>query len=148
MRKTAVFQTKVSDNYSATIERGQLEEVLSVREFVGRSFAMAVDRVRGVIRIQSADLLASGFSKTQATKTFDTIEWVPSSDWIVRWFECEIGRPSNDFEPSPEGLLAAYVTDPPEGFPRYEPSRRRPEEEHIFIPEVWHHTTIKISENA
>jgi hypothetical protein len=49
MRKTALFQTKVSNNYSATIERSQLDEVLSVREFVGRSFAMAVDRLRGVI---------------------------------------------------------------------------------------------------
>lgn len=149
LRKTALFQTKLSKNYSATAERHQLSEALSLPEFAGRSFTMAIDRHRAVIRIQSVDVLAAAFpNRQQATMTFDTTEWVPSTEWFTRWLECDIGRPSTSFEQtSIERLLASHAVELPDGFPRYEPIES-PLGDNVFIPEVWHHATIKISENA
>jgi hypothetical protein len=149
LRKTVLFQTKLADNYSVTVEHTQLDEALSLPEFAGRVFTMALDRRRAVVRIQSMELLAAAFpNPQQATMSFDTTEWMPSSDWIVRWFECQVGRPSTSFETSPiESLLASRVADAPDRFPRYEhPDRSFGE--NVFIPEVWHHATIKIRENG
>src|SRR3984893_11795306 len=102
LRKTAIFQTKSAENYSANVNRSQLEEALAIPEFTGRAFAMSLDRHRAVIRIQSMDLLLKAFSKPkQVSKTFDITEWVPSTDWIVRWFECDFGHPSADDDDSP-----------------------------------------------
>lgn len=149
LRKTALFQTKLADNYSSTVDRRQLEEALSLPEFAGRAFTMALDRLREVIRIQSVDVLAAAFpNRQQASMTFDTTEWTPSTEWLTRWLECDIGRPSTSFEPVPlERILASRAVDLPDGFPRYDPVDR-PIGENVFIPEVWHHATIKISDNA
>jgi hypothetical protein len=149
LRKTALFQTKLADNYSTTVERHQLDELLSVPEFAGRAFTMAVDRTRAVIRIQSADLLAAAFANPkQASMVCDTTEWIPSTDWIIRWFECALGRPSTSFEQLPvERILASRAVDIPEGFPRYE-GIDLPLSDNVFIPEIWHHATIKISDSA
>jgi hypothetical protein len=149
LRKTVLFQTKLADNYSANITRAQLEEALAIPEFRGRAFAMSLDRQRAVIRIQSMDLLLKAFSKPkQVTKTFDTTEWVPSTDWIVRWFECDFGRPSPDGDDSPiERILASRIIEPTETFPRYETLHGQIAD-NVFIPEVWHHATIKIGETG
>jgi hypothetical protein len=121
LRKTALFQTKVGDNHSATIERHQLDAVLAVPEFARRGFTMALDRPRRSIRIQSVDVLSADFAASkQKTRKFDTTEWLASSDWIVRWFECDVGRPSSALEgPSIEALLSRHIADAPGEFPGY-----------------------------
>lgn len=146
LRKTAIFQTKLGDNYTATVEHSQLREALSAPEFAGRAFTMALDRPRGSMRVQSVDVLAAAFlNSTHATKSFDTTEWLPSTDWIVKWFDCEVGRPSSPLEASSiEGLLSSYIDQSSDGFPRFPRPEQRRDNDHLFIPEVWHHTSLTV----
>lgn len=147
-RKTALFQTKLATNYFATVESHQLQEALSVSEFVGRCFTMAVDRTRCVIRIESFDVLASSFNTGQATKTFDTTQWHPSTVWMSNWFECQHGLPSSSIGgPQIESLLSAYLVERPVYFPEFgvatNVNRDLP-----FVPKSWHYAKITIGENA
>jgi hypothetical protein len=137
LRKTALFQTKLAKNYSATVVRRQLDEVLTVPENVGRAFIMAVDRDRSVIRVQSAEALASEFKgRQQARKKFDTGNWIPSTDFFTRWLECGIGLPSTTFEPRAiEPLLSSRIADGRIEFPRYESATNFRMSEGAFIPE-------------
>jgi hypothetical protein len=145
-RKTAIFQTKVGDNHSATVERQQLEDALSVPEFVGRAFTIALDRERASLRIQSVDVLSAAFSACKGTKRFDTTEWFASSNWMTRWLECDIGRPSSITEADTiEGLLFQHISEAPDGFPRYE---RSGDPGVAFVPDLWLHATITIDQNA
>ncbi len=147
-RKTALFQTKLATDYFATVESHQLKQALSVPEFVGRCFTMAVDRTRFVIRIESVDVLASSFSAGQAEKKFDTTQWHPSTVWMSNWFECQHGLPSCTIGgPQIESLLSAYVADRPDYFPDFEVgdnvNRDLP-----FVPPSWHYVKIAIGEKA
>jgi hypothetical protein len=109
-RKTALFQTKLATNYSATVESNQLQQALAVPEFVGRCFTMAADRTRLVIRIESVDKLASSFSAGQASKTFDATLWHPSTMWMVDWLKCQHGTQSNAIDgPQIQSLLSAHI---------------------------------------
>ena len=154
LRKTALFQTKLADNYSVVVDREQLDAVLSTPEFSGRAFTMAVDRNRSVLRIESAEILASQFpNRQQATMTFDTTDWIPSTEFFIRWLECSIGRPSSSFEDMPiEQILASHAIELPDGFPRYERERVAHEsyrpEEIAFVPDIWQHFSIKINDNV
>jgi len=149
LRKTALFQTKIGDNHLATVDRSQLDAVLAVPEFAGRGFTMALDRLRRSIRIQSVDALSSAFiAPNQKTKRFDTTAWLASSDWIVKWFECDIGRASSALDGPPiEALLSRYILEAPGEFPRYEsdvPFEREP----TLVPAYWMHLSMTIAEGA
>ncbi|NBO93974.1 MAG: hypothetical protein EBV06_16960 [Planctomycetia bacterium] len=149
MRKTALFQTKLATNYSATVESHQLQQALSVPEFLGRCFTMAVDRTRFVIRIESVDVLASSFNVGQATKTFDTTTWYPSTDWMFNWFECQQGLPSNAIGgPQIETLLAAFIAERPDYFPEFGVATADVNRDVPYIPTSWHYVKITIGEKA
>lgn len=148
LRKTALFQTKLATNYSATVESHQLQQALGIPEFVGRCFTMAVDRARFVLRIESVDDLASSFTSGQATKTFDTTQWHPSTEWMLKWFECHHGSLSSTIDgPQIESLLSAYIAERPNYFPEFDVAVNA-NREIPFIPRFWHYAKITIGENA
>ena len=147
-RKTALFQTKLVTNYSATVQSHQLEQALSVPEFVGRCFTMAVDRTHFVIRIESVDVLASSFHAGQATKTFDTTQWPLSTVWMSNWLECQQGLPSSSIgNPQIESLLSAYYVRRPDFFPDFGVATNE-NRDLPFVPQSWHYTKIIIGENT
>lgn len=151
LRKTALIQSKLGNSLSTQIEHLQIKEALATPELKGRCFVMSVDRVRENIRLQSMDTLAAEFtSPSKASQQFDTGEWMASSDWLLKWLKCEVGIPSSTSEAaSIETILRPFATEIEGVLPTYTSySQERPRdrgEEPPWLPSVWHHFSIHIS---
>ncbi len=110
--KTALFQLKKGYNFSAGLERRQLNDGLADDRYKNKSFVMYADEAKASIRIKSISSLISQFNDTQDTKTFDTSEWLFLVEWLKKWMSCEEGELSDVNDKfSIERLLQEFIVE-------------------------------------
>ena len=114
-RKTALFQIKVSENFSARIERKQLETALKDYRTRDRSFVLVADRVRERMRVTSVNDAIGLIKDEDVTATIDCAQWMTMSEWIIRWISCELGPASTDDGAQSVELLLQHFNIEPSG---------------------------------
>lgn len=110
--KTALFQLKKGSDFSAGLERRQLNQGLSHEAYKNKSFVMYADEIKASIRIKSISKIIDEFNSTQETKKFDVMSWLSLVEWLQKWLSCEEGELSdiND-KNSVEKLLQEFVVE-------------------------------------
>jgi hypothetical protein len=107
--KTAFFQLKVSEHYKAQVERKQLRQTTLFPGVQERCFVLAVDDPGCGYRIRPASECMRDIPPGQQAKEFDTSNWEFLSEWIIAWFECQRGLPSDENDAnSVEKMLQQY----------------------------------------
>jgi hypothetical protein len=118
-RKTALFQLKVSKDFSAELKRGQLEQSLADDRIKDRSFLLVADKVRQRIRVKSVADTLNLFSYGCKSAQINCAEWLGISEWLIKWISCNVGQASCHNDPrSVEALLQSFVVEAPDDWER------------------------------
>lgn len=108
-KKTALFQLKKSTDYKASLTREQLTDGCISKNVEERNFVLSVDEDRFGYRIKSVRECLDAIGAGNASKQFDTSEWEFLVAWLLKWFRCEVGKPSEPDDKDPvEPLLESY----------------------------------------
>lgn len=119
--KTALFQLKVSEDFTAQFERSQLNDALADARTGDRTFVLVADRTRLRTRVNDATSVRAMFNGDSATATRNCADWDSLGQWISKWLACDVGLPSDSKDPNGvEPLLGQYVI------------------EHVDEPETWY----------
>ena len=114
--KTALFQMKSSNDASVVVERHQIYEASKDNQILERAFVIAVDKQRGLIRIESASKIWDIFKSLpteQKTRTIDCSHWDGLVSWLHQWLRCDVGAESKSDDPKRvESLLRSFVLEP------------------------------------
>lgn len=111
--KTSLFQIKISDGLHVTVEKDQVKRAVSLPNTKGRSFTIAFSKDRHLVRVESTAKLWPQMQNVETQKTFDTIGWMPFTDWLSQWLKCAVGEASQRNDPqSIESLLQQFVEEP------------------------------------
>jgi hypothetical protein len=109
--KVALFQIKLSDSSSASLDLAQLHDLATEPLADKRGFVMFVDRNTGVRKVASAaDLwnlvpaskqrnVEDAIRKGKRSKRRHRVElsaFASVSEWLKEWFECKVGELSSD----------------------------------------------------
>lgn len=114
-RKTALFQLKVANGLSASIERSQINAAHAHPLVQDRSFVMVTDRERLRTRVKSTRDLINAFRPGAETATCDCSPWLSLGQWASQWLSCEVGVPSGYADPNGvEGLLERFIVEQPD----------------------------------
>lgn len=110
--KTVLFQMKISTGASVVVEKSQIDEASRDDRILERSFILAVDKERSLIRIESASKIWETFEE-QKTRTIDCSDWDGLAYWFYQWLECDVGKESKFDDPNRvESLLRSFVLEP------------------------------------
>lgn len=110
--KTALFQTKVSEDFEVRLEKDQLSIGIENPLTKGRSFVLAIDKTRQGVRIKKIVDLIGGFKEDAKTLGVSVADWMPLGEWLFKWFSCDIGDDSRKGDAnSIERLLEKYVLE-------------------------------------
>jgi len=113
-RKTALFQLKKSRDYDANLTAEQLDQALLVPSIAPRSFVLAVDETRLGFRVRSVDSCRRDISSQNSSRMFKVDAWDFLVVWLLKWFRCEEGKPSDPQDKAPvEDLLRDFRIDAP-----------------------------------
>jgi hypothetical protein len=114
-KKTALFQLKKGSDYKATLTREQLEDGCLLTNIEERNFVLFVDEDRLGYRVQAVRECLDEVGTENASKQFDTSQWEFLAVWLVKWFCCQVGKPTNADDKDPvEPLLESYrIPEPP-----------------------------------
>lgn len=114
--KTALFQIKRSIDTSVVVERHQISEASRLNLVLERSFVIAVDEQRRLLRIESASNIRDDFNcqpAEQKTRTLDCRNWDGLVHWLHKWLHCDVGAESRSDDPNGvESLLRSFVVEP------------------------------------
>jgi hypothetical protein len=114
-RKTVLFQIKVSEDFSARLERKQLDQALVDGRTRDRSFILVADKLRQRMRVKSVSDAIRLIRDGNETAEVDCAEWMTVSEWLTKWISCDIGPASKINDPhSVERLLQAFVVEIPD----------------------------------
>ena len=125
--KTALFQMKRSSDASVVIEEHQIHEAMSDNRILKRSFLIAVDEQRSLIRLESISDIQTLFPADQKTHTMDCSQWNGLVYWLHQWLVCDLGEESKSDDPeSVESLLESFLLPnlPPEPLDGVEAEQR------------------------
>lgn len=132
--KTAFFQLKRSSNYILKTDRSQFEDALSVDAIGERSFLLAIDEDRKGFRINTIKDMFKHFNNNSKSKTFDASNWYCLTEFLWKWFSCDIGKSTKFNEPySVESLLQNFIVEPSEKL-KWITERRIDDNPEKFIP--------------
>jgi hypothetical protein len=106
--KTAMFQVKKGESFSAVLERHQVEVANKTPDIRDRSFVLYIDEERASVRVSEVRGLLNDWPQTQATKTFSTRGWQSLTSWAASWFSCEVSPMSEMGQPDVEERLRDY----------------------------------------
>lgn len=110
--KTAFFQLKKSQGYSARIERAQIDQAKADSRIHNRSYVPAIDELRDGVRIRHIKDVESEFQPGADSRTVKCAGWQGAAMWARDWFSCDTGPISDPNDPkSVEALLKAFVQD-------------------------------------
>lgn len=113
-KKTALFQLKKSTNYKASLTRVQLDDGCVLKNIEERNFVLSVDEDRLGYRIKSVRECLDAIGAGNASKQFNTSEWEFLVAWLLKWFRCEVGKPTKPDDKDPvEPLLESYKIPAP-----------------------------------
>ena len=113
-KKTAFFQLKKSKDYQATLTAEQLDQASLVDSIRPRSFVLTVDEVRLGFRVRSVTNCRSEIPADNGSRQFSVAEWDFLVVWLLKWFRCKEGLPTETTDPEPvEGLLRDFRMDSP-----------------------------------
>jgi hypothetical protein len=111
-KKTALFQLKKSRAYKATLTTQQLNETLLLDVIKSRSFVLSVDEERLGFRVRSAQTCRDDIGEDRDSRQFDTEQWDFLVVWLLKWFRCKEGPPTEPDDKNPvEGLLNSFRID-------------------------------------
>jgi len=108
--KTALIQLKIESDERITLEAPQLAEAVRDDRILSRSFILAASADRPTIRLSETKQYALNFPANQDSQRIDPTSWGSFTQWLWKWFSCEIGPESRvgDAE-SIENLLSRFV---------------------------------------
>lgn len=111
-KKTALFQLKKSSGYKATLTAQQLDETLLLEVIKPRSFVLSVDQERLGFRVRSAQACRDDIGDGHDSRQFETEQWDFLVVWLLKWFQCKEGPPTEPDDKNPvEGLLSSFRID-------------------------------------
>jgi len=99
-RKTAFFQFKRAADFQAVFESSQFDAAREIGAIWDRSYALAIDETREVLRIQGANEVAAGFAHGTKTHKADCSDWLPVTRWLWLWLTCDLGPSSDPRDPN------------------------------------------------
>lgn len=112
-RKTAFFQLKRSSDLQAIFERKQFDDARELQSVWDRSWALAIDESRAVLRVRSATDVISEFTDGRGSHKVVSTDWLPITRWLWLWLSCDIGPPSRIDDPNAvEPLLEDFRMPP------------------------------------
>jgi len=110
--KTALFQLKVSEDFTAKFERAQLNDALADAKTGDRTFVLVADRTRLRTRVNDAAGVRAMFNGDAATLTRNCADWNTLGQWLSKWLACEVGLPSTSNDANGvEPLLSQYIVE-------------------------------------
>ncbi len=108
--------TELQSHFHVVVERHQICEASRLNLVLERSFVIAVDEQRRLIRIESASNIRDDFRcqpADQKTRTFDCSNWDGLMYWLHKWLRCDVGAESKSDDPNGvESLLRSFVLEP------------------------------------
>lgn len=114
--KTALFQMKSSNDASVVVEKHQIHDASRDNRILERAFVIAVDKQRGLTRIEGASKIWDIFESLPAerkTHTIDCSHWTGLVYWLHQWLRCDVGAESKSDDPKGvESLLRSFILEP------------------------------------